>query len=254
MEAPSAVKGPPPYRRSGRTVPGTRGARRLARCDGEPAGSGRAWRVAVHTIHALAALLVLCACEDGGRAGDQPDAPVAAPDAAVAAPDAPPAAIRYDIAYVDEMTLDPTPNAVGFKAFAVVVNTGDVPIDLSTLAIAGTSDDSAAIAWTVTTRSDAGDAIAPGRSSGCLSPLAVEAILTSGLVTEPGAGCADFDEGLQFEMAFSTLAPATSLRAEAVVTIDGVAVRLPFTFHINPGTEVIGTVFDGARRIASDGP
>ncbi len=71
-------------------------------------------------------------------------------------------------------------------------------------------------------------------------------------MTEPGGGCADYDQGLDFEMHFPNLATAgTTYHAQAVIRIDGVDIVVPFTIHTAERNGATGVRFDGARRIST---
>jgi len=172
-----------------------------------------------------------------------------APDGSFPAPDAKPPIRRYDVAYVSEFTFTPA-TIQSIVGFLVVVNTGTLPLDLSSATVLSVSDDSDAITWSLSKFADASDELVPGSAAGCLSELAAHALVDSGVLTEPGAGCPIFTRGLNFKMTFSSaMAVSVTYHAEAVIRIDGLDINVPFTIHLGDTKDGTVVTFDSASRI-----
>jgi hypothetical protein len=187
---------------------------------------------------ALPLVLALAACGDGSPAQ---------------LTDPPSPAVRFDIAYVSELTLDPNATELhSILGFMVVVNTGTAPLDLSSAQVVSVSDDSDLVDWSITRFAASTAIVPPGHAAGCLSPVAVDRILASGVVTEPGGGCSDYDQGLDFEMHFSNMAPpGTTYHGLATIQVGGAQLALPFTIHTAVANGSAGAVLDSVTRVGT---
>jgi hypothetical protein len=159
---------------------------------------------------------------------------------------------RYDIAYINDITIDP--GVSGMFAFLLVVNTGTAPLNLSTALVVSFSDDANNVDWTFTKPGDSTLILKPGHAAGCLSPTAMEDLVTGGIVTEPIDGdCPDIFQGLglNFAMNFSTNPlPLVTFHAQAMLRIDGVDIVLPFTVHVDDSNNAT-LVFNSTKRIST---
>ncbi|WP_428267230.1 hypothetical protein [Haliangium sp.] len=158
-----------------------------------------------------------------------PDAapPAAPPDATPF--DAPPS-LAYEIAYVNDMTFDPSAGQLDIIGFLVVINTGEISLDLSATRVQSFYDDSAQVGYTLSLEGDTTTALQPGEAAGGLSPLATQSIIGSGLVSEPLV-----DTTYTFRMALNNLpSDALDVNAQAVLNIDGQNIALSFTIHFVP--------------------
>jgi hypothetical protein len=181
----------------------------------------------------------------GSVQGTQPDAgqPPADGSTDTAPPsDTPISTARYDVGYVDSVTL--TSDVTALQGFIAIVNTGTEPLKLSTASVVTFSDDSLSIEWALTRKDQTTATINPNRASGFLTPLAQDKIVATGVVSEP------FDEKiLNFGMTFQALNVGDVLHAEAVLGIDNTKVTLPFTVTVAAGQADIR--FNNARRISA---
>jgi hypothetical protein len=159
-----------------------------------------------------------------------------APDAAMpsgddagsdAALDAMPVGVaKYDIAYIDDITMGS--NITSIFSFILVVNKGTVPLKLETTSVVTYSDDSASIDWQLTKNGATSTLLKPDHAAGSLAPDASAKLVDSGLVPEPID-----DNMLNFTMAFPNMPPSgVTLKAQAVLRIETADVVLPFTINL----------------------
>lgn len=165
---------------------------------------------------------------------DVPIDGVVAVDAIVAAdavvPDAVVPTVGYDIAYINELTLNGSSGSIELAGFMVVVNTGAEPIDLSTTEVLSFSDDSALVGFSLSHDATSTTVLQSGEAAGELSSLAFQRIVSSGLATEPRV-----DTVYGFDMSFTNIpANKLDLEAQAVLRIEGKTISLPFTIHFSP--------------------
>lgn len=180
-----------------------------------------------------------------GSVEDQPiDAsPGPGIDAAVdAPPDSVAGGVKYDVGYVNEITLSTATDSI--SGFTLVVNKGTAPLDLSTASVVTFSDDNPTFTWSFVKAGNSVATLSPERSAGLLSPLATTQIVTNGLVPEPIE-----DQTLNFEM-FVTPAPTSglNLHTQAVLQIDTANIVLTFTVHYISGSM---TLINSTQRISS---
>jgi hypothetical protein len=177
---------------------------------------------------------------------DGPTAIDAMPDASVDAPvdapiDAPPRH-KYDVGYINEITL--APNNRVLLGFILVANIDSMPLQATDATVVSFADSSPVVEWEFIKDQDAVMPIAPSRSAGLLSPAATEKIVTSGLVTEPND-----DMFMSFAMSFVQTPPAgITFDAQAVLRIAGENVTLQFKIHTMNTTMI---TFHSARRVSS---
>jgi hypothetical protein len=191
--------------------------------------------------------VVLAACGAGAFGcgsvqSTEVDAAVdAAGDSAVdVMPDTASPPIRYDVGYVDNLTL--TPDITGVFGFVAVVNMGTAQLNLSTASVVTFIDDNANVEWSFAKEKDSTAMLSLGRAAGFLTLAAKSKVLANGVVIEPFD-----DEILSFSMNFVTPLPSgASLNAQAVISIDNVNVTLPFTINIGTGVQ-----FNSARRVSA---
>jgi hypothetical protein len=151
-------------------------------------------------------------------------------------------ATKYDIAYVDDFTIDP--NISSLFSFLLVVNEGEKPLSLQTATVVTYSDDSAGIDWQLTEDATTTIVLKPGHAAGLLSPGTASKLVESGLVPEPID-----DNQLDFTMSFPTPPTAgVALHAQAVLRIETTDIVLPFTINIVPSG---GPTYNATRRISA---
>jgi hypothetical protein len=193
--------------------------------------------------------VALAACMMGaigcGSVEDQPiDAsPGPGIDAAVdALPDSAAGGVKYDVGYVNEITVQVSDSGA-ISGFTLVVNKGTAPLDLSTALVVAVSDDNPAFTWSFEKVGNSIAMLSPERSAGLLNQLATTQIVTNGLVPEPIE-----DQILNFGM-FVTPAPTAglNLQTQAVLQIGTANIVLPFTVHYISGS----TAVNSTRRISS---
>lgn len=199
--------------------------------------------------------LAVAACGSVGNQEDDagvrdaavvPDAALdAAADAAIdAVPDAAldaPAGVRFAVGYVDDVTL--TPDIHDVFGFVAIVNTGTLPLDLSTANVATFEDDSMLLDWTFAKTTGSTAMLNPNRAAGKLTPAAKAQVVASDVIVEP------FDETvLEFTMTAHTTQPELTVNAKAVLSIGGVNVTLPIVITIAAGRDAS---LNSARRVSS---
>jgi hypothetical protein len=188
-----------------------------------------------------------------GKVASAPDRDAAVPpiDATTdatrpgAGSDAPPvAAHKFEVGYIDELTLAPT-NRVLF-GFILIANVGNASLPITDLRVKSFADDSPAVEWELKLDQGSDMPIAAGHAAGLISPGASDKIVKTGLVSEP-----DDDTFLSLEMSFVTEPPANMMfHAEAEIQIAGEVARLPFTIHIgDAGTTTVS--LQRASRVSS---
>lgn len=199
------------------------------------------WRVGVRAGCAvLMAGVFSCGSVEKGDEEPTPDGPSSPRDAGV---DAAPARIRFDVGYVDAMTLTPNINSV--FGFVAVVNTGTKPLALDTAKVVTFLDDSAAVTWVFGKETGSTAMLAPGRAAGMLTLAAQTKVLANDVVTEQLD-----DQMLTFQMTFSPRPSAgTVIKAQAVISIEGVNATLPFTLTVENAADVVMT---SGRRVLSE--
>jgi hypothetical protein len=139
---------------------------------------------------------------------------------------APASPTKYDIAYINDITINP--NISSIFSFLIVVNEGTAPLKLETTSVVTYSDDNAGIDWQLTRSGATTAMLQPGHAAGMLNPDAVAKLVDSGLAPEPID-----DNNLDFTMAFATPPTAgVTLRAQAVLRIETADIVLPFTISI----------------------
>jgi alcohol dehydrogenase YqhD (iron-dependent ADH family) len=169
-----------------------------------------------------------CGSIERGDADASLDGPAAIPDAAI---DAPKQGVKYDVGYIDTLTV--TPNITSVFGFVAVVNMGTAPLALSTAQVVAFLDDNANLTWTFEKDTPSMALLSPGRAGGFLSLTAKSKVLANGVVTE-----AMDDQVLSFAMNFANpMVAGTVVHAQAVLSIEGVNVTLPFTITGATGTE-----------------
>lgn len=186
-------------------------------------------------------VLAICAASSFGCGSVQSTevdaAVVTAGDAAIDAANPP---VKYDVGYVDNLTV--TTDITGVYGFVAVVNTGSAQLNLSTVSVVTFIDDHPTIQWSFAKEKDSMAMLAPGRAAGFLTLAAKSKVLANGVVTEPVD-----DEVLSFSMNFVAPLPAgVSLNAQAVISIDNVNVTLPFMINVGTGVQ-----FNSARRVSA---
>ena len=174
----------------------------------------------------LAALMACCGAMVGCGSVKtlMPEMP---PDAAIDAPDAmQPAKTKYDVAYINDITIIPAITSI--NSLVLVVNKGTAPLKLSTVDVVTYSDDSADIGWAFSKSGATTTMLMPSQAAGQLTPDAQGKLVDSGLVREPVV-----DNMLNFSMAFSTTPPTgVILHAQVVLRIETTDIVLPFTIKI----------------------
>lgn len=159
-------------------------------------------------------------------AGVTPDA---RPDAAV---DAAPVATRFDVGYVDSITV--TPSTTEVSSVIAVVNTSTGPLDLSTAKVIAFVDDNSNARMTFAKDTGSTLKLAPGRAAGRLSPLAKSKVLVDGLVEEPLD-----DQTLNFSITFDTTPIVGQIiAAQAIIGIGTATAVLPFVLTTDDGIDI----------------
>lgn len=192
----------------------------------------------------------IAASVGGSGCGKVDSAPADAPviDASVgrdAAIDAAPAARhKFDVGYINELTLAPT-NRVLF-GFLLVANVSTDPLPITDLRVKSFADDSPIVEWELTLDQGSTMPIAVGHSAGLISPGASDQIIKPGLVPEP-----DDDTFLSLTMSFvHEPPPNVTFHAEAELEIAGETASMPFTIHVgDSGTSTV--LLQSARRVDS---
>jgi hypothetical protein len=168
----------------------------------------------------------------------------AALDAAVdAAIDTPPpdSGVKFDIAYINELTL--SPDTAGLKGILLVVNRG-VPVNVGTITVASVIDDFPGFDLIFAKDSSSSLKLQAGHAAGALAAPARVQIVDSGLVTEPID-----DRTLSFTMAFPVRPPPRlELNVRVVLQLEDKRVTLPLLIHIVDGASVDLTT---ASRVSS---
>jgi hypothetical protein len=155
--------------------------------------------------------------------------------------DAPPPH-KFEIGYINELTL--APNNRVLLGFLLLVNVSTVPLNAADLTIVSFGDNSPAVEWEFFKDQDASMRVAPGRAAGLISPVARDKIVTPGIVTEQND-----DTFFSLGMSFVTPPPAdVTFNAQVVLRIDGETITLPFTIH-TLNTNMV--TFHSAARVAS---
>lgn len=199
----------------------------------------RLWVGVVAIVFSTPALGALASCGSVERSDVDAslDGPAANPDAGI---DAPRQGVRYDVGYIDTLTV--TPNITSVFGFLAVVNMGTAPLKLATAQVVTYLDDNANLAWSFEKDTPSTAMLEPGRAGGFLSLTAKTKVLANDVVTE-----AMDDQVLSFAMSFATpMVAGTVVRAQAVLSIEGVNVTLPFTITGANGTEATLT---SAKRV-----
>ncbi|WP_428267235.1 hypothetical protein [Haliangium sp.] len=180
-----------------------------------------------------------------GPDGGAPDARVldaAMPDAPIldaAPPDASPP-VAYEVAYVNEMTFDADLGVVDVASFGLLVNAGELPLDLSTAKVLTFSDDNATVGYEFSLDNDADAQLHKGEAAGALSPLAQQVIISSGLVTEPVV-----DDSVAFRLNLTNIPTGNfDITARAVLSINDAPLTLEFQIHLESGAS---TQFSATR-------
>lgn len=170
--------------------------------------------------------LAIDAGVDGRGPTDGPIEGDAAIDAGLdAAPDSPAALARYDVAYIDDFTMEW--NRTGFASFVVVVNQGAVPLDLTKVTVVDVTDDHREIESRFQLADASTTQLDPGLGAGRLSISAADALVASGVVSERIA-----DDVLDFRLSFPGKGqPGVDLHVEATLRIEDAQIVLPFTVH-----------------------
>jgi hypothetical protein len=163
---------------------------------------------------------------DGPGPTDGPVGSDAAIDAGIdAAPDSPPALARYDVAYIDDFTMEW--NRVGFVSFVVIVNQGAAPLDLTKVAVIDVTDDHREIESRFQLSDASATQLEPGEGAGRLSFSAANQLVASGLVPERIV-----DDALDFRLSFPGMGqPGVDLHVAATLRIEDAQIVLPFTIH-----------------------
>jgi cysteine-rich repeat protein len=153
--------------------------------------------------------------------------------------------VRYDVAYIDQMTISAGSFSIGF--FVAVVNTGLAPLSLASVTIDAVNDDSAATVWSFAPiGTPPAISLQPGKAGGAVGGGA-ETLINGILVTEPYQ-----DMTLNFVMNGSMIPQVVfDLHATATLHIDGVALPLPFVIHFIPPTGSGSIHLDHASRLRS---
>jgi hypothetical protein len=183
----------------------------------------------------------------GSSPGNPADAAVPS-DTAVPSDAAPPdttlPVTRFDIGYVNEFVIVPL-DTTQIHSFLLVVNTGNVPLDLSTATVVTFSDDSNGVDWQFSKRTTAAFSLEPTRAAGSLGPNARPLIVDASVVTERID-----DNVLDFQMDFlGTPASGVVANAQAVVRIGGIEAVLPFKITTLSAGE--SPKFNTAKRVHS---
>lgn len=186
--------------------------------------------------------------DPGGPAIDasvEVDAPGSLPvDAAGNPPiDSPSAAtVKYDIGYINDITL--TPNISSVRSILAIVNKGTAALKLSTVTVVTYGHDFPGIDWRFSNTGVTTTALSPGQAAGLLNADAATKLVGSGLVPETIV-----DNTLDFTMTFPTAPPAgVTLHAQAVLQIESANIVLPFTIKVVASG---APVFNTAGRISS---
>jgi hypothetical protein len=183
----------------------------------------------------------------GSSPGDPMDAALPvdiAPPIDMVPPDTSVPVTKFDIGYVNEFVIVPL-NTTQIHSILLVVNTGNVPLDLSTAAVVTFNDDSNGVDWQFSKRTAAAFSLDPTRAAGSLGPNARPLIVTAGVVTERID-----DNVLDFQMDFlGTPASGVVANAQAVVRIGGVEAVLPFKITTISSGE--SPQFNTAKRVHS---
>jgi hypothetical protein len=167
-----------------------------------------------------------------------------APPIDMAPPDTTLPVTKFDIGYVNEFVIVPR-DTTQIHSFVLVVNTGNVPLDLSTATVLTFNDDSNAVDWEFSKRTSATFSLDPTRAAGSLGPNARPLIVDAGVVTERID-----DNVLDFQMDFlGTPASGVVANAQAVVRIGGVEAVL--LFRITTMSSGESPQFNTAKRVHS---
>ncbi len=178
----------------------------------------------------LVSCSLLVACGDVKEA--EQDAGVTPDAAADAAIDAAPVAVRFDVGYVDSITV--TPSITEVSSVIAVVNTSTAPLDLSTVKVIAFVDDNSNARMTFEKATGSTLKLAPGRAAGRLSPLAKSKVLVDGLVEEPLD-----DQMLNFSITFDTTPIVGQIvAAQAILGIGSATIVLPFVITTDNGVDI----------------
>ncbi|HMG56530.1 MAG TPA: hypothetical protein VK601_23685 [Kofleriaceae bacterium] len=139
---------------------------------------------------------------------------------------APVAVIKYDVAYINDLTL--TTSISNVHGILLVVNKGTAPLKLSTAAVVTYSNDFPGITWEFSKNGATTTMLVPGHAAGAIGPDVTAKLVDSGLVPEPID-----DNTLDFTMTFPMEPPSgLTLHAQAVLQIESANIVLPFTLEI----------------------
>jgi hypothetical protein len=165
-------------------------------------------------------------------------------DAAVDAPrDAPAPRGGYDIGYIDEITFPY--NYIGFNGLLLIVNRGELPLNLATTSVVSVTDDQADVIVTFELDTPSIASLQPERAAGALTQNASLKLVSSGLVPEPID-----DQSIDFLIGFASFPPiGIDVRAEATLRIGDANIVLPFTLHVVAGDRT--GELDHAVRLSS---
>jgi hypothetical protein len=178
----------------------------------------------------LASCCILVACGDVKEAEHDAGAiPDAAADAAI---DAAPVTARFDVGYVDSITI--TPSTTEVSSVIAVVNTSNGPLDLSTARVIAFVDDNSNARMTFDKAAGSTLKLAPGRAAGRLSPLAKSKVLVDGLIEEPLD-----DQMLNFSITFETTPIVGQIvSAQAIIGVGTATIVLPFVLTTDDGVDI----------------
>jgi len=198
----------------------------------------------------ILALTFVSACSfDPPPTIDDPaiDGAVAMPDAAVVDGTSTPTR-AFDVAYIDRWRLTGYSGQVPFDPIGEVllVNTGTMPLDPTTFAVSGYSDDNAMAGYSVGRFSDiTSNSLEPGQASGELSATARAVIVDSGLVTEQRVDTMT----AYISMHVGNMASGDYvINAHMKLALDGKEVELPVTIEHREGN--INAEYLSAARVA----
>jgi hypothetical protein len=185
-------------------------------------------------MKSISAWLVSCgflvAC--GAVKEAEQDAGVTPDATADAAIDAATVVSRFDVGYVDSITV--TPSITQVSSVIAVVNTSTGPLDLSTAKVIAFVDDSSNARMTFELAAGSTLKLAPGRAAGRLSPLAKSKVLVDGLIEEPLD-----DQMLNFSITFDTTPIVGQIvSAQAILGIGNATIVLPFVFTTDNGVDI----------------
>jgi hypothetical protein len=164
----------------------------------------------------------------------------ATPDAVV---DAAPVSVKFDIGYIDAITI--TPSITEVSSVIAVINTSAAPLDLSTAKVIAFVDDNSSARMSFQKVEGSAVMLAAGRAGGRLSAAAKAKILVDGVIQEPLD-----DQTLNFSIAFETPPSlGTIVTAQAVLAIGDATIVLPFVLTTDDGVDIQLT---HANRLSSD--